>query len=133
MEEKKLGVLGNYIYKYEGTETEKAKNEFINIFKYKLLQYEVTLIFIEKIKMCFVLSIVIQNVGDVQDKNIIDKSVRVFHGDDYLKDDYMPVYLDMIGDEYNFIESIFKFKSDSNVWIYVNILDTKKLSFKQFF
>ncbi|WP_257535856.1 hypothetical protein [Mesobacillus foraminis] len=120
MEEKKLGVLGNYSYKYEGTETEKAKNELLNDFKYKLLQYEVILIFIEKIKKYFALPIVIQNVGDVQDENItiklfIDKSIKVFRGDDYLKDDYLPIYLKMIDDEDNFIESIFKFKSDSKV------------------
>lgn len=120
MEEKKLGVLGGYSYKYEGTEIEKAKNNLLNEFKYKLLRYEVLLNFIEKIKRYFALPIVIQNIGDIQDENItiklfIDKSVRVFRGDEYLKDDYVPIYLNIIDDGDNFIESIFKFRSDNKV------------------
>lgn len=75
------------------------------------------LIFIQKIKKYFVVPIVIQNVGEVQDENItikllIDKSIKVFCGDDYLSDKYLPVYMEMISYEDNFIESIFKFKSD---------------------
>lgn len=119
-EEKKFEVFGNYKYKFYGTETEKTKNELLNHFKYRLLQYEVILSFIEKMKMCFALPIVIQNVGDFQDENItiklfIDKSVEVFRGADYPEDNYTPIYLSMVGDEDNFIESIFKFKTDSKV------------------
>lgn len=117
--EKRIGLPGNS-YNYKGTEIEKAKNDFLIDFKYKLLQYEMVLIFIEKIKEYFALPIVIQNVGNVQDENItiklfIDKSVKVFCGDEYLNDDDIPIYLTMIDDEDNFIENIFKFKSDSKV------------------
>lgn len=122
MEEKKLEMFGNYKYKYHGTEIEKAKNELLNDFKYRLLQYEIILSFIEKIKMCVTLPIVIENVGNVQDENItiklfIDKSIKIFCGEDYPKDNYTPIYSNMISDEDNFIESIFKFNSDSKVKI----------------
>lgn len=118
--EKKLGVFGKYDYKYYGTKTEKEKNELLTDFKYRLLQYEMILMFIEKIKKCCTLPIVIKNVGNVQDENItiklfIDKSVEIFCGDDYPNDDYTPIYSEIIDEEDNFIENIFNFNSDSIV------------------
>lgn len=119
-EEKKLGLMGSYSYEYKGSKREKEKNNLLTVFKYKVDQYGYILSFIEKIKTYFALPIVIQNVGDIQDENItiklfIDKSVEVFRGSDYPEDEDIVFYLIMLNDDDNFIESIFKFKSDSKV------------------
>lgn len=122
-EEEKIKIFGQYDYEYHGTKEEKVKNEMINRLKYKLLVYETTLKFVENLKMCSLLPIVIKNVGEVFDKNITVKlfiekeSVKVYQLSDYPVDDYLKAGLWMFCDKDNITSNIFKFNSDSNVLI----------------
>lgn len=119
---KKFGILGQTNYEYVGNEKEKEKDKYINELKYKLMLYDIIEIFGEKFNEYLVLPMVVQNIGEVGDRNIkiklyLPKYIKVFTASDYYRDDYVEYLSEEFAKRNGIIDNVFGIKADSVVSI----------------